>query len=172
MRRNSLANANGFANEMAKILFSLRKFLANGRLRRNSLAIANAMAWCTQFRRFGVRLISNKSLNIALLLVRLLVSFCFLPHACPCVFAGSCLFPGCLAVRQGQKNPSLLCFFFCSVVSFRACGRLGLENCLRFLVSSKLEAPKLGGRSSLLIKGVAHQKHCKQGNVDTPDAPP
>ena len=33
---------------MAKISFSLRKFLANGRLRQNSLAIANAMAWCTQ----------------------------------------------------------------------------------------------------------------------------
>ena len=48
MRRNPLANANGFANEMAKISFSLRKFLANGRLRQNSLAIANAMAWCTQ----------------------------------------------------------------------------------------------------------------------------
>ena len=48
LRRNSLANANGFANEMAKISFSLRKFLANGRLRQNSLAIANAMAWCTQ----------------------------------------------------------------------------------------------------------------------------
>ena len=50
LRRNSLANANGFANEMAKISFSLRKFLANGRLRQNSLAIANAMAWCTQVR--------------------------------------------------------------------------------------------------------------------------
>ena len=50
LRRNSLANANGFASEMAKITSSLRKFLANGRLRQNSLAIANAMAWCTQMR--------------------------------------------------------------------------------------------------------------------------
>ena len=49
LRRDSLANVNGFANEkMAKISFSLRKFLTNGRLRQNSLAIANAMAWCTQ----------------------------------------------------------------------------------------------------------------------------
>ena len=48
MRRNSLANANVFANEMAENSFSLRKFLANGRLWQNSLAIANAMAWCTQ----------------------------------------------------------------------------------------------------------------------------
>ena len=38
----------GFANAMAKLLFLLRKFLANGRLRQNSLAIAHAMAWCTQ----------------------------------------------------------------------------------------------------------------------------
>ena len=51
LRRNSLANANGFANEMAKSSSSLRKFLANGCLRQNSLAIANAMAWCTQKRR-------------------------------------------------------------------------------------------------------------------------
>ena len=50
LRRNSLANANGFANEIAKSLSSLRKFLANGSLRQNSLAIANAMAWCTQER--------------------------------------------------------------------------------------------------------------------------
>ena len=50
LRRNLLANANGFANEMAKTSSSLRKFLANGRLRQNSLAIANAMAWCTVFR--------------------------------------------------------------------------------------------------------------------------
>ena len=49
LRRNPLANANGFANEIAKFLFSLRKFLANGRLLQNSLAIANAMAWCTQY---------------------------------------------------------------------------------------------------------------------------
>ena len=48
LRRNSLANVNGFANEFAKITSLLRKFLANGRLRQNSLAIANAMAWCTQ----------------------------------------------------------------------------------------------------------------------------
>ena len=48
LRRNSLANANGFANEIAKISSSLRNFLANGSLRQNSLAIANAMAWCTQ----------------------------------------------------------------------------------------------------------------------------
>ena len=48
MRRNSLANSNDFANEIAKMSASLRKFLANGRLRQNSLAIANAMAWCTQ----------------------------------------------------------------------------------------------------------------------------
>ena len=47
MRRNSLANANGFANEIAKISSSLRKFLANRSLRQNSLANANAMAWCS-----------------------------------------------------------------------------------------------------------------------------
>ena len=40
--------ANGFANERAKILSSLQKLLANGSLRQNSLAIANAKAWCTQ----------------------------------------------------------------------------------------------------------------------------
>ena len=50
LRRNSLANANGFANQIAKVSSSLRKFLANGSLRRKSLAIANAMAWCTQAR--------------------------------------------------------------------------------------------------------------------------
>ena len=33
---------------LASLKFSLRKFLANGHLRQNSLAIANAMAWCTQ----------------------------------------------------------------------------------------------------------------------------
>ena len=38
----------GFANEIAKISSLLRKFLANGSLRQNLLAIANAMAWCTQ----------------------------------------------------------------------------------------------------------------------------
>ena len=48
LRRNSLAKAKDFANEMAKIPFSLRNFLANGSLRQKSLAIANAMAWCTQ----------------------------------------------------------------------------------------------------------------------------
>ena len=48
LRRNSLANANGFANEIAKMSSSLRNLLANGSLRQNSLAIANAMAWCTQ----------------------------------------------------------------------------------------------------------------------------
>ena len=37
-----------FANEVAENSLSLRKFLANGRLRQNSLAIADAMAWCTQ----------------------------------------------------------------------------------------------------------------------------
>ena len=36
--------ANGFANEAAKMLFSLGKFLANGRLRNKPLAIANATA--------------------------------------------------------------------------------------------------------------------------------
>ena len=55
LRRNSLANANGFANEIAEISFSLQKFLANGRLRQNSLAIANAMAWCTQIRAYHFR---------------------------------------------------------------------------------------------------------------------
>ena len=55
LRRNSQANATGFANEIAKIPSSLRKFLANGSLRQISLAIANAMAWCTQSRgRAGV----------------------------------------------------------------------------------------------------------------------
>ena len=44
MRRNLLANANDFANEIANILSSLRKFLANGSLRRDSLAIANAIS--------------------------------------------------------------------------------------------------------------------------------
>ena len=43
-----LGIANGFANEVTKKTFSLRKFSANGRLRRNSLAIAKATAWCTQ----------------------------------------------------------------------------------------------------------------------------
>ena len=33
LRRNPLANANGFANEIAQISSSLRKFLANGSLR-------------------------------------------------------------------------------------------------------------------------------------------
>ena len=51
LRRNSLANANGFANETAKIASSLRKFPANGCLRQDSLANANATAWCTQFGR-------------------------------------------------------------------------------------------------------------------------
>ena len=32
---------------MARLSFSLQKFLVNGRLRQNSLAIANAIAWCT-----------------------------------------------------------------------------------------------------------------------------
>ena len=49
LRINSLAIANGFAKEVVKFSFSLRKFVANGRLRQNSPAIANAMAWCTQF---------------------------------------------------------------------------------------------------------------------------
>ena len=48
LRRNPLANANGFANETARISSSLQKFLANGRLRLNALAFANVMAWCTQ----------------------------------------------------------------------------------------------------------------------------
>ena len=48
LRRNSLANANALANEIAKSPSSLRQFLANGSLRQNSIAIANAMAWCTQ----------------------------------------------------------------------------------------------------------------------------
>ena len=48
LRRNSLANVNGFANAIAKISSSMRKCLANGRLRQNSLAMAHAMAWCTQ----------------------------------------------------------------------------------------------------------------------------
>ena len=48
LRINSLAIANGFANEMAKMSSSLQKVLVKGRLRQNSLAIANAMAWCTQ----------------------------------------------------------------------------------------------------------------------------
>ena len=47
MQRNSPAHANGFAS-VVKIAFSLRKFLANGSPRQNSLAIANAMAWCSQ----------------------------------------------------------------------------------------------------------------------------
>ena len=61
LRRNSLANANGFPNEMAKISFSLRSFLANGSLRQNSLAIANAMAWCTQLRRLDLTLFRYRS---------------------------------------------------------------------------------------------------------------
>ena len=48
LRRNSLANANGFANAIAKISSSVRRFLSNGGLRRHSIATANAMAWCTQ----------------------------------------------------------------------------------------------------------------------------
>ena len=43
LRRNSLANANGFANEMAENSFSLQKVLANGRLRQNSLADRKAL---------------------------------------------------------------------------------------------------------------------------------
>ena len=50
-----LAIVTGFANDMAKLSFSLREFLANGRLRQNSLAIANAMAWCTQYRHIGTQ---------------------------------------------------------------------------------------------------------------------
>ena len=48
LRRNSLMNAKVFANEMANVSSSLWKFLANGCMRQNSLAIANATAWCTQ----------------------------------------------------------------------------------------------------------------------------
>ena len=43
--------ASDFANEIARIPFSLFKVLANGRLRQKSLAIVNATAWspwCTQ----------------------------------------------------------------------------------------------------------------------------
>ena len=39
LRINSLAIANSFANEMAKVSFSLLKALANGRLRQTPLAI-------------------------------------------------------------------------------------------------------------------------------------
>ena len=38
----------GLRMKSRKSSSSLRKFLANGSLRQNSLAIANAMAWCTQ----------------------------------------------------------------------------------------------------------------------------
>ena len=41
LRIISLAMANGFANEIAKISFSLLKLLANGRSRQNSLMIAD-----------------------------------------------------------------------------------------------------------------------------------
>ena len=47
-KKQTLGGPGGFANEIAKISFSLRKFLANGPLRQNLLAIANAMAWRTQ----------------------------------------------------------------------------------------------------------------------------
>ena len=50
---NSLAIATGFANEISKISFPLRKFLAIGCWRQNLLAIANAMAGCTQRWCFG-----------------------------------------------------------------------------------------------------------------------
>ena len=50
LRINSIAIAKGFANEMAKFSFLPWKFLANGRLRQNSRAIANSMAWSTQVR--------------------------------------------------------------------------------------------------------------------------
>ena len=49
-------NADGFANEIAKNLSSLRKLLPNGSLRQNSLVIANAIAWCTQV---GIRWITR-----------------------------------------------------------------------------------------------------------------
>ena len=48
--KDLLANANGVANEIAKALSSLWTFLATGSLRQNPVAIANAMAWCTQHR--------------------------------------------------------------------------------------------------------------------------
>ena len=43
-------NLRAIANEVAQKMFSLWKSLANGRLRQNLLAIANATAWCTQAR--------------------------------------------------------------------------------------------------------------------------
>ena len=83
MRRNSLANANGFANEIAKNLSSLRKFLATGSLRQNSLAIANAMAWCTQVGPWGGPFRGRPSgrlhvapLETALFLFSLVLGFC------------------------------------------------------------------------------------------------
>ena len=59
---NSLATANGFANEMTHSLFSLRKFLANGHSesRQHSLAIGNAMAWCNQVLYTGVLLLNQR----------------------------------------------------------------------------------------------------------------
>ena len=65
LRRNSLAN------EIAKISSSLRKFLANGSSRQNSLAIANAMAWCTQFQSLGGHMFSQ-------------LVFLFLAFSCAC----------------------------------------------------------------------------------------
>ena len=41
-------NANGLPNEITKVSSLLRNFHADGSLRQNSLAIANAMACCTQ----------------------------------------------------------------------------------------------------------------------------
>ena len=41
-------NANDFASEIAKVTASLQKFLTKRSLRQNSLAVAIAMAWCTQ----------------------------------------------------------------------------------------------------------------------------
>ena len=58
LRRNSLANANGFTNETAKISSSLRKSLGNRNLQLNSLVIGNAMAWCTT--KFGCRSHSHR----------------------------------------------------------------------------------------------------------------
>ena len=54
LRTNSLVNANGFA----------RKFLANGRLRQKLLAIANAMAWCTQYRHMWALIACDQSAKI------------------------------------------------------------------------------------------------------------
>ena len=47
-KKLQIKRCEGIRQRMPKISSSLRKFLADGSLRQNSLANANAMAWCTR----------------------------------------------------------------------------------------------------------------------------